>query len=147
MYAKIFGRRQIFIKKKFIPIQERIVFHRKIHLNLTIDTPHCHLLGSAVFRWINWDDTVAYPKHLLILRDNSASLCNRKYLAPWVEPAVLHWSLCGGSIGLPVTNTDPAARCTWGQSPREVRAPMPTSIKRNLSREVLKRASYSVHEA
>lgn len=51
MDAKIPGCQQIFIlKKSFIPIQERTVFHKKIHLNLTTDTPHYNLLGSAVFR-------------------------------------------------------------------------------------------------
>lgn len=41
-------------------------------------------------------------------------------------------------MGLPATNTDPAASCTWGQSPKEVKAPISISIERNLPREAPK---------
>lgn len=48
-------------------------------------------------------------------------------------------------MDLPASNTDPAASCSGGQSPRKVSA-LCTSVERNLAGEAPEQASRSVHK-
>lgn len=137
MYAKMFGHQLLFTTENLLLWNTTdLCLTKKIHFHFTLDVLRI-TSWSLLFGWINREDTVISS----VFWCWEPAQCQLMWQETFgfLSKACSSWpSFYGGSMHLPPSNTDPAARHTWGQSPKEVMALLCTSIHRKLSQRSTK---------